>query len=54
VIRVNLYPPVNMSDSTGLFFYRVYGYVYEIVISGGYLLVAISRTMEGLMLPLVL
>jgi hypothetical protein len=39
-------PPVNMGDSTGLFFYR--GYEYEILISGGYLLVAISKTMEGL------
>jgi hypothetical protein len=40
-MRVNPYPPVNMSDRMRLFFCR--GYEYMIVIPGGYLLIAISR-----------
>jgi hypothetical protein len=37
---VNPYPIVDLGDLTGLFFCR--GYVYEIVIPGGYLSIAIS------------
>jgi hypothetical protein len=38
---VNPYPPVDMGDLTGLFF--VVGYGNEIVISGGYLPIVISK-----------
>jgi hypothetical protein len=38
-MKINPYPPVCMDDSIGLFFCR--GYVYEIVIPGGYLPIAI-------------
>jgi hypothetical protein len=37
---VNSYPPADMGDPMGLFFYRGYG--YGIVILGGYLPIAIS------------
>jgi hypothetical protein len=40
-MEVNPYPPVNIGDPTRLFFCRGYG--YRIVITCGYLLVAISR-----------
>jgi hypothetical protein len=39
-MRVNSYPPVDMGDQIEIFFHR--GYVYEIVISDGYLPIAIS------------
>jgi hypothetical protein len=39
-MRVNLYPSVDMVDPMGLFFHR--RYVYEIVIPGGYLFIAVS------------
>jgi hypothetical protein len=39
---VNPYPPVYMGDPMGLFFCRGYG--YEVVIPGGYLPIAISRS----------
>jgi hypothetical protein len=38
---VNPYPPVYMGDPVGLFLCR--GYVYGVVIPGGYLPIAISR-----------
>jgi hypothetical protein len=38
---VNSYLQVDMDDSIELFFYR--GYVYEIVISDGYLPIAMPR-----------
>jgi hypothetical protein len=41
---VNPYPLVNMSDSTGLFFCRGYG--YGIVIPGRYLPIAISNNID--------
>jgi hypothetical protein len=40
---VNLYPPMYMDDPIRLFLYR--GYKYGVVISGGYLSIAIfTRT----------
>jgi hypothetical protein len=39
---VNPYPPVYMGDPVGLFLCRGYG--YGVVIPGGYLPIAISRS----------
>ena len=45
---VNSYPPVYMGDPVDLFLCR--GYVYEVVIPGGYLPIAIS-SLESIVLP---
>jgi hypothetical protein len=43
-MRVNPYPPVYMGDPVGLFLCRGYG--YGVVIPGGYLSIAISRSQQ--------
>jgi hypothetical protein len=49
---VNLYPPVYMGDPVRLFLCR--GYVYGVVIPGGYLPIAISSPTQSAGPPLTL